>query len=114
MNDPAIRINARLSGEDARRFRELERLEGSATNVIRVAVREYHDKRLKPRRSAYEIMTESGFIGGGEGPADLSSRYKDYLGKSLGAGYEADQREARESLSRRPGAAKAPARKSRG
>lgn len=81
--DSAIRINARLSGEDARRFRELEALEGSATQVIREAVREYHVKRIKPRRTALEIMTASGFVGGGEGPADLSSRYKEALTASL-------------------------------
>lgn len=95
MSTSPIRINARLSGEDARRFKELEALEGSATNVVREAVREYHAKRIKPRRNAWEIMTASGFIGGGEGPADLSSRYKEYLAESLIEKYEAGQREAR-------------------
>ncbi|WP_420466602.1 hypothetical protein [Panacagrimonas sp.] len=75
MPDTAIRINARLSGEDARRFKELEALEGSATNVIREAVREYHSKRVKPRRNAYEIMIASGFIGSvTDGNPDSSSK----------------------------------------
>lgn len=84
MPDTAIRINARLSGEDARRFKELEALEGSATNVIREAVREYHSKRVKPRRNAYEIMMASGFIGcAKDGPADLSTRTRHYMTEAL-------------------------------
>lgn len=64
MSTVEIRINARLTGEDARRFKELQtREKQSASYVIREAVREYHAKRVAPRRSAYEIMLESGFIG---------------------------------------------------
>lgn len=83
MADDEIRINARLSGEDARRFAELQALDGSATNVIREAVREYHVKRIKSRRNAYEMMVASGFIGCADGPEDLSVRYKEYLTESL-------------------------------
>ncbi len=83
MSEDSIRINARLSGEDARRFADLQALEGSATNVIREAVREYHLKRIKPRRNAFEIMTASGFIGCGAGPADLSTDTDRHLSEAL-------------------------------
>jgi hypothetical protein len=75
-----IRINARLTGEDAKRFRELQRREGlSASDLLRDALREYHASRIKPRTNAAKLLQTSGFLGGGEGPADLSTRYKDYL-----------------------------------
>lgn len=81
---PEIRINARLTGEDAEHFRELQRREGlSASDLLREALREYHAARARPRANALTLLVASGFIGGGEGPADLSTRYKDYLGDAL-------------------------------
>jgi hypothetical protein len=82
--DAEIRINARLTGEDARRFRELQRREGvSASDLLREALREYHAARFKPRADAAKLLTSAGFIGGGEGPADLSAHYKSYLTDAL-------------------------------
>jgi hypothetical protein len=79
-SDSEIRINARLVGEDARRFRELQRRHGlSASDLLREALREYHHTHAKSRANAAKILQASGFIGGGAGPADLSTRYKTYL-----------------------------------
>ena len=80
-----IRINARLTGDDARRFLELQRREGnrSASDLLRDALREYYAAHVKPRASAFETMSASGFIGGGEGERDLSVSYKDVLTRSL-------------------------------
>ena len=79
-DDAEIRINARLTGADAKRFRELQRREGlSASDLLRDALREYHASRTKPVRDAASILAASGFLGGGEGPEDLSTRYKSYL-----------------------------------
>jgi hypothetical protein len=84
MATPEIRINARLIGEDAKHFQELQRREGlSASDLLRDALREYHAARTKPRANALKLLTASGFIAGGEGPADLSTRYKDYLTDAL-------------------------------
>jgi Arc/MetJ-type ribon-helix-helix transcriptional regulator len=84
MSASEIRINARLTGEDARRFRELQRRDHrSASDVIREAVREYHARHVKPRKSAWEIMSESGFIGCGEGPEDLSTNTRKYMEEAL-------------------------------
>ena len=84
MTTPEIRINARLVGEDARHFQELQRREGlSAFDLLRDALREYHAARARPRANALKLLTASGFTGGGEGPADLSTRYKDYLTDAL-------------------------------
>lgn len=79
-----IRINARLTGEDAKRFRELQRKEGvSASDLLRDALREYHAARVKPRSNAKALLQRTGFLAGGEGPEDLSTRYKDYLVEAL-------------------------------
>ena len=84
-NDPpTIRINARLTGEDARRFIDLQRREGvSASDLLREALREYHASRTRPKRDAARILQAAGFVGGGTGPADLSTRYKSYLTDAL-------------------------------
>ncbi|MBN8727719.1 MAG: ribbon-helix-helix protein, CopG family [Xanthomonadales bacterium] len=83
MTSSEIRINARLTGEDARRFRELQQREGaSASDLLRDALREYHAARVRPRADAARLLAS--FVGAaGEGPADLSSRYKDYLSDAL-------------------------------
>lgn len=85
MSTAAIRINARLTGEDARRFIELTQGEGAraASDVLRDALREYYLRHAKARPNAFELMQASGYIGGFEAPADFSARYKDYLSDSL-------------------------------
>jgi hypothetical protein len=84
MRPQDIRINARLTGEDARKFLELQRDgDRAASDVLRDALREYYDAHAKPRPSAFALMSASGFIGGGEGAEDLSSNYKTYLTESL-------------------------------
>jgi hypothetical protein len=78
------RVNARFTGEDARLFYELqEKTQQSASTVLREAVRRYHATAVKPRPNAYEIMKKSGFIGGFEGPEDLSSNTRKYMEEAL-------------------------------
>lgn len=80
MTSPEIRINARLTGEDAKRFAELQKREGlSASDLLREALREYHAARARPRADAAALLARSGFVGSFDGPEDLSERYKDYL-----------------------------------
>jgi transcriptional regulator with XRE-family HTH domain len=77
-----IRINARLSGEDAARFQELlERSGLSASDLLRDALREYHTSRARPARDTLALL--AGYIGAGEGPEDLSAHYKSYLTETL-------------------------------
>lgn len=78
MSTRAIRINARLTGEDARLFRDVQRLEKQSTSgLLRAALREYSQKRLKPRKSAYDLLRESGLIGSlKNAPPDLSTNKK--------------------------------------
>ncbi len=85
MTAAAIRINARLTGEDARRFIELTQGEGAraASDVVRDALREYYMRHAKARPDAFKLLQASGYIGGFDAAADLSSRYKDYLSEAL-------------------------------
>ena len=77
-----VRINARLSGEDAARLQELLAHSGkSASDVLREALREYHAAHVRSSRDPLTLL--SGYIGAGEGPEDLSARYKNYLSEAL-------------------------------
>ena len=89
MTTAAIRINARLTGEDARRFIELTQGKGApaASDLLRDALREYYARHAQVRPNAFELMRSSGFIGGFDAPADLSSRYKDNLTQALADKY---------------------------
>lgn len=74
MRNAAIRINARLTGEDARRFKELQSSRKlSATDVLRLAIRSEHARTVRPHKSPYETMLKSGLIGSIKGPRDGSS-----------------------------------------
>ena len=80
MTADTLRVNARLSGEDARRFKELQDRESwSATDVIRETVREYHKRTGKARKSAYQLLRDRGLIGSIKGPPDLSSNTRTYV-----------------------------------
>lgn len=78
-----IRINARLSGEDAVRYQELlERSGLPASALLREALREYHATHAgKPRADPLHLL--AGYIGAADGPEDLSTHYKRYLTEAL-------------------------------
>lgn len=79
-----IRINARLTGEDAERFRELLAVqELSASDLLRTALREYHERHAVIAADALAILGKHGFVAGGEGAEDLSSNYKHYLADAM-------------------------------
>lgn len=82
MSSADIRINARLSGPDADRFRELlQRSGASASDLLRDALREYHAMHVRPQRDALDLL--AGYIGAADGPEDLSSDYKRHLADVL-------------------------------
>jgi len=82
MTTADFRINARLSGQDAIRFQTLLGQSGrSASDLVREALREYHDRQHTPVRDPVTLLAD--FVGAGEGPPDLSARYKSYLSDAL-------------------------------
>jgi hypothetical protein len=77
-----IRVNARLTGVDAARFQELLDRSGlSASDLLRDALREYHAAHARSAHDPLALLAS--YIGAGEGPEDLSARYKDYLIEAL-------------------------------
>jgi len=82
MDTAEVRINARLTGHDAIRFQTLLKHSGhSASELLREALREYHAHQFAPRHDPVELLSD--FVGAGEGPEDLSVRYKRYLSEDL-------------------------------
>ena len=99
MNPASIRINARLTGEDAQRFIELTQGEGgrNASDLLRDALREYYMRHSKARPNAFELMQDSGYIGSFDAPAGLSSGYKSYLTAALEERFPSAVNEAKTS-----------------
>lgn len=57
----------------------------STTAVILESIERYYAATLSEEAATpYEILTEAGFVGCADGPANLSSSYKQDLGRSLG------------------------------
>lgn len=77
MNVPSgIRINARLTGEGSEHFDGLrKRVRPSASDLLR----EHRAAHARKRPDAAALLARSGFIGGFEGPEDLSARCEDCL-----------------------------------
>jgi hypothetical protein len=77
-----VRVNARLTGADAAQFQELLESSGvSASELLRVALREYHRAHVRTKRKPLDLLAS--YIGAGEGPQDLSANYKSYLAQAL-------------------------------
>ncbi len=79
------RLNARLEPELERKLAYLRKRTGLATSdVVRESIERYYQAVRAGGSDARAILEASGFIASGEGPADLSDRYKEYLSESLG------------------------------
>ncbi len=74
------RINARLDEET---LRDLEFLKEAAnvnnTQALKQAIRFYAEHLRGEVRRSKQALLESGFVGGFEGPEDLSTNYKQYF-----------------------------------
>ncbi len=79
----AARLNARIDAPLAEKVATLRRVTGqTTTDVVRVAIERYFESVEREARP-YEALTDGGFIGCAEGPADLSVTYKDDLAESI-------------------------------
>ena len=80
----SVRINARLPPEAARKLAYLQRATGgSATEVLLASIDRSYDAQRSAEGSTADLLRRAGFVGGGEGPADLSETYKAALSASL-------------------------------
>lgn len=75
-----MRINARLDPERTRKLEFLKRRSHvGTTEVVKRGIDALYDEASQKPGRAFEILTESGFIGRGDGPEDLSETYKEKL-----------------------------------
>ena len=86
-NTQPTRVSARFDESCAAKLGYLKRTTGlSASDLVRRGIDLlYEEVRRKPR-SALALLTATGFVGSGEGPAELSQRSKEYLTGRWGAG----------------------------
>lgn len=82
---PPVRVNARLDPASAEKLQAIMHLTGkSVTEVLKAAVELYFSGlEAQQRPGAQELALRVGLVGCGEGPGDLSSRYKAYLSEGL-------------------------------
>jgi len=82
MTKKSDRINARLGEELARKLDYLaERTQQSASDVLRESIAAYYREVEESPVRARDLLEE--FVGSVDGPADLSSKYKEELERSL-------------------------------
>ena len=75
-----MRINARLDDELGRKLETLCRVTGLArSEVLREALRRYHAEVTAEHQRPGARIRATGFVGCGDGPEDLSERYKEHL-----------------------------------
>jgi hypothetical protein len=79
----ALRINARLEPRLAGRVAAVRaRTKKSLTAIVTESLESYCD-RLEADKSPLDALEATGFVGSGEGPANLSTTYKGALATSL-------------------------------
>ncbi len=82
------RINARLDEETARDLEFLKEFtQQNNSQALKAAIRFYADHLRNEVRQSKQALIESGFVGGFEGPEDLSTNYKQYLAEILDEKY---------------------------
>lgn len=78
------RLNARIDDELARKLTALRRRLGiSTTEIVRRSIEQMYREAFADGGSPAVIIEASGLIGCASGPADLSTRYKSELAKTL-------------------------------
>ncbi len=75
-----MRLNARITEQQAAQLEALRTMAGqSVSEVVRAALGLYYQTLCPTGGSARLALLESGFIGCGEGPQELSETYKEEL-----------------------------------
>ena len=86
------RVSARLDESRAAKLEYLKRTTGLSTSeLVRRGIDLVYEETRRGPRSALAVLTATGFVGSGEGPADLSERTKEYLAGWRGSGSQSRQ-----------------------
>jgi hypothetical protein len=79
-----MRLNARIPDEQYRALEDVAARTGrTVSEVVRTAIGDFLSRRGEQAPTAFEALVAAGFVGCGEGPEDLSERYKEYLHEGL-------------------------------
>lgn len=86
-SDPrTTRINARLDTEHSMKLAFLKRTTRmGVSDIVKKGIDLLYEGEREQRRDPFDVLSETGFIGSGAGPSDLSERTKDELTDSLEA-----------------------------
>jgi len=80
------RINARLDEGHSAKLDYLQRATRlGVSDIVKRGIDLLYEEVRKETGDPFEILTATGFIGSGEGPADLSARYKEEFRELLAA-----------------------------
>ncbi len=86
-----IRINARLDEKSANDLHFLQKELGdtSITDVVKYSIEKVAQELRSSNKAKRQkqVWLDSGFVGGFEGPEDLSSNYKEYLSEIMDEKY---------------------------
>ncbi|MDR0996595.1 MAG: hypothetical protein LBL69_02910 [Zoogloeaceae bacterium] len=84
MSASAIRVYADLSAAEAARFQKLQQSCGlGPSELLRAALREYQAAHAPASALSRPETLLASYVGCEEGDADLSARYKEYLGEAF-------------------------------
>lgn len=82
----SARINARLDEAHADKLDYLKRTTGlPVSDIVKRGIDLVYEETRRVSPSPREVLAAAGFVGVAEGPADLSTRYKEDLASSLAA-----------------------------
>ncbi|MDN5870040.1 MAG: hypothetical protein L0H73_04895 [Nitrococcus sp.] len=80
-----MRINARLDEDRSRKFGYLQQISGAGVSeIVKLAIDAYYDRMKRTCGDAAALLSKSGFVGCGCGPAGLSQDYKEELARAMG------------------------------
>jgi hypothetical protein len=80
------RVNARLDEHHATKLEYLKRTTRlGVSDIVKRGIDLVYEDVRKETHDPLQVLTQSGFIGSGEGPSDLSERYKEELRDLLAA-----------------------------
>lgn len=84
-----MRINARLDEEYERKLRYLMRTTGAGvSDVVKQGIDVLYERERQSAARPEKLLKDAGLIGCFDGPADLSTRYKDELWESRGGEHD--------------------------
>jgi hypothetical protein len=80
------RINARLDEEHSMKLAFLKRTTRmGVSDIVKKGIDLVYEGAQQKHRDPFAVLSETGFIGSGAGPRDLSERFKEELADSLEA-----------------------------